>query len=66
MRKALLIGGLSGVNTRKDTELVSGLEVLTFGKKSLFIKFLIFKVKRCSPPDYPYKVIAATGKCFDQ
>lgn len=22
------------------------------------------KVRRCSPPDYPYNIIGATGKCF--
>ena len=65
VRKALLIGGLSGVNTRKDTELVSGLEVMTFGRKSLPTVYYL-QVKRCSPPDYPYKIIAATGKCFQR
>jgi len=45
VRKALMVGGLTGLLIRNDTELVGGLEV-----------------RRCSPPDFPVRVISATGQ----
>ena len=49
VRKALMVGGLLGLQLRSDTELVGGLEV-----------------RRCSPPDYPLQVVAATGQTLGQ